>query len=225
MTTLLGTLGFTPEKLLGAIKTVPGVTHVTFYTSHTSRSQDKRRSTAAVRKVEGVLQHLDVPFDHVVLPDPFDFGSMLGRFLQDLKRVRSENAVFNITGGSKPMSMAAAIACMMTGVRTYYVPEEQEGVQAILLPIFQLRYSRVLTPKQRKILEAINTTGPKSESQLAHHLGILESTLSGHLSRLADIGAVTLSADIREGRIHRPELTAAGKLLLSIEDREVLKDR
>jgi len=218
LTRLLGTLGFKPEKFLGAIKTIPGVTHVTFYTAYTGRTQDKRRSVAAARSVERALAELNVPFDAVVLPNPFDFAGMLRRFIHDLQLVDARDSVFNITGGSKPMSMAAAIACMMAGVRTYYVPEEQEGAQAILLPIFRLNYSRLLTPRQREIMRLIAEETPRSERDLASRLGVKESTLSGHLRRLGALGAVALPPDPKQTRIHRPQLTEAGRLMLSIEE-------
>src|SRR2546430_4324468 len=93
MTVLLGTLGFTPAKFLGAIKTLPSVTRVVFYTAHTNRAQDRARSEKAVTEVRQALTHLGIAHEHVRLSDPFDFGAFLTRFLEDIKKAGKEDKV------------------------------------------------------------------------------------------------------------------------------------
>jgi len=217
MTVLLGTLGFTPSKFLGAIKTLPKVTRVVFYTAHTNRARDRARSQKAVAEVHRALASFGILHEHVVLHDPFDFGSFLRRFIEDIKKAGTEPKVFNLTGGTKPMAVAATIACMVLGVPTFYVPEEQELAQAIELPIFRIRYSNVLTPKTYKILELIREASPASLGDLADRLGIQQSTLSGHIRKLEDSAAVRLVSVPGKGQLRRPELTEAGLLLLEAE--------
>lgn len=219
MTVLLGTLGFTPGKFLGAIKTLSGITRVVFYTAHTDRAEDRARSEKAVAEVKRTLTIMSVPFQHVPLSDPFDFGAFLTRFLEDIKKTRSEDVVFNLTGGTKPMAVAATVACMVLGVPAYYVPEEQALEQAIELPIFRIRYSNVLTTKEYKILEVIRDTQPGSLGDLAELVEIEPSTLSGHLRKLEKAAAVRLVAVQGKGQLRRPELTEAGNLLLAVERR------
>ncbi|HLB67692.1 MAG TPA: DUF6293 family protein [Thermoplasmata archaeon] len=217
MTVLFGTLGFTPGKFLGAIKTLPGITRVVFYTAHTGRAEDRARSERAVAEVKRTLTSLNIPFRHVPLEDPFDFGAFLTRFLEDIKKTGSEEMVFNLTGGTKPMAVAATVACMVLGVTAYYVPEEQEGAQAIELPIFRIRYSNVLTTKERRVLEEVRQNQPESLTDLADELGIEPSTLSGHLRNLEKLAAVRLISIEGKGQLRRPELTQAGDLLLAVE--------
>jgi len=215
MTLLFGTLGFTPEKFLGAIKTIPNVTRVVFYTAHTLQPKDRARSERAVQEVERALAALGIPAQHAKLADPFDFGKCLTRLLDDLKHTGAEGIVFNLTGGTKPMVIAAAVACMVLGIPAYYVPEEQHGAQAIELPIFRIRYSTVLTAKELRILEVIQESEPESLKELADRLGIEQSTLSGHLRNLEKLAAIRLVP--MEGLVRRPELTQAGALLLGVE--------
>lgn len=217
MTVLLGTLGFTPAKFLGVIKTLPKITRVVFYTAHTDRARDRARSEKAVAEVRRVLTNLGVAHEHVKLSDPFDFAAFLTRFLGDIKKTGSEDQVFNLTGGTKPMAIAATVACMILGVPAYYVPEEQELAQGIELPIFRIRYSKVLTAKAYRVLEVIRETEPASLGDLAHRLGIEQSTLSGHLRRLEESAAIRLVAVPGKGQLRRPELTEAGSLLLAAE--------
>ncbi len=216
-TVLLGTLGFTPAKFLGAIKTIPNITRVVFYTAHTDQSKDRLRSDKAVAEVTRALTNFGITHEHVELSNPFDFGGFLSRFLNDIKKAGSEDKVFNLTGGTKPMAIAATVACMMLGVPAYYVPEEHELAPGIELPIFRIRYSTLVTAKAYKVLEAIHETEPTSLGDLAHRLGIKQSTLSGHLRKLEEFGAVRLVAVPGKGQLRRPELTEAGTLLLAAE--------
>jgi len=219
MTVLFGTLGFTPEKFLGAIKTIPNVTRVVFYTAHTPRAKDRAQSERAIQEVERALAALGIPSQHVKLADPFDFGGCLTQLLVDLRPAGAEGMVFNLTGGTKPMAIAATVACMVLGVPAYYVPEEQEGAQAIELPIFRIRYSNVLTAKEYRILEVIREFQPRSLKELADRLEIEPSTLSGHLRNLEKLGAIRLIPIEGKGLLRRPDLTEAGTLLLAVERR------
>ncbi len=210
-------MGFTPAKFLGAIKTIPNITRVVFYTAHTDQAADRARSEKTVAEVTRALTNFGIAHEHVKLPNPFDFGAFLTRFLDDIKRAGSEDKVFNLTGGTKPMAIAATVACMMLGVPVYYVPEEHELAPGIELPIFRIRYSTVVTAKAYKVLEAIHGAEPASLGDLADLLGIEQSTLSGHLRRLEEFGAVRLVAVPGKGQLRRPELTQAGTLLLAAE--------
>jgi DNA-binding MarR family transcriptional regulator len=217
MTVLLGTLGFTPKKFLGVLKTLPDVERAVVYTAATERTKDRERVDQAWKEVERTLKSLDIPAERVVLEDPFDFAAFLERFLKDVKVIGPENAVLNLTGGSKPMAVAATVACLVLGVRAVYVPEEQERAKPIDLPIFRIRYSSVLSPKEHRVLETIRDTEPPTLTALASELKILPSTLSGHLRKLELLGAVRLLPIPRQGQARRPELTEAGDLLLRVE--------
>jgi CRISPR locus-related DNA-binding protein len=217
MTVLLGTLGFTPAKFLGAIKTLPDITRVVFYTAHTDQAKDRARSEKAVAEVNRALTNFGIAHEHVKLSDPFNFGAFLTRFLEDIKKAGPEDKVFNLTGGTKPMAIAATVACIMLGIPAYYVPEEHELAPSIELPIFRIRYSTILTPKAYRILETIYEKNPDSLKDLADHLGIEQSTLSGHLRKLEESAAVRLTAVPGKGQLRKPELTQAGTLLLAAE--------
>jgi len=217
MTVLLGTLGFTPKKFLGVLKSLPDIERAIVYTAATGRARDRERVDQAWREVERTLKSLDIPAERVILEDPFDFAAFLERFLKDVKAIGPSNAVLNLTGGTKPMAVAATVACLVLGVRAVYVPEEQERAKAIDLPIFRIRYSSVLTPKEHRVLETIRDEEPANLTALAGRLKILPSTLSGHLRKLETLGAVQLTPVLGEGQARRPELTEAGELLLRVE--------
>lgn len=217
MTVLFGTVGFTPAKFLGAIKTLPRISRVVFYTAHTDRAKDRARSEKAVAEVKQVLDGLGIPHEHVKLNDPFDFGAFLTQILGNLRKAGPEEKVFNLTGGTKPMAIAATVACMVLGIPAHYVPEEQELAQGIELPIFRIRYSKVLTPKTYRVLGVIRETSPASLADLAGRLGIEQSTLSGHLRKLEESGAIRLVAVPGKGQLRRPEVTEAGSLLIAAE--------
>jgi CRISPR locus-related DNA-binding protein len=214
VTVLFGTLGFTPAKFLGALKTLPDVERVVFYTAHTERAKDRDRSEAVIGEVQAALKTFDVPYSHVPLSNPFDFPAILQRFLDDLQAIDPRLAVFNLTGGTKPMAVAATVACMVLGIRAFYVPEEQEGAPAGELPVVRIRYASVLTSAQRRVLEVVRDKEPGSLAALAQLLRVQPPTLSGHLRKLEDLGALRLQAPDQGGQTRRPTLTDAGAMLL-----------
>ncbi len=218
MTTIYATLGFTPEKLLAAVASVPNVERVVFYTAHSPDTRQK--SEHAAKEVEKVLRQLGVESKSVVLRSPWNFLEILRALLEDLGSRPVRDAVFNLTGGPKTMTVAATIVSILLGVPLVYFPEKEEiGRDPIRLPVLKLAYSSLLTDRQRVVLREISKRGGSVRNADLHRaLRITPPSLEHHVRKLEELGMVHVSM-MKEDRRHRiVEITEAGQLLLVAEE-------
>ena len=209
MTLLVSTLGFHAEKLLGAIPQ-SGASEVWFYVAPGTTPAKQAKVDRAVRTVERALRHLGLPFQRRTLRNPFDYLGTLRRFLDDLREAK-EPALVNLTGGPKTMTVAATMACLLLGVPVVYVPEEEENPTPVSLPIVRMRYTHLLRPQMRRVLETLSTRGPMSAADLARYLEIRHSTLDYHLTRLERLGALER---VPQGHRRHVAVSDIGRVLL-----------
>ncbi|MFQ5871694.1 MAG: helix-turn-helix domain-containing protein [Candidatus Geothermarchaeales archaeon] len=220
MVVLFGTLGFHPEKFLAAIPGLGGrVTRVIIYTGAQASGTERSMSEAAISKVIRTLDAMGTSYDHRQFSSPWAFSEIFRVFLHDLQSYPPQDVVFNLTGGPKTMTVAATMACLMHGVRVIYVPEELGGPgAAVELPLLRIRYSQVLTSSQRRILHAIRERLPRTLDELARHLKLRNATVSYHVGRLEELGALTLVRDESNRTFRTPQLTPAGEIMLEAEE-------
>ncbi|MFP4545244.1 MAG: MarR family transcriptional regulator [Methanomassiliicoccales archaeon] len=219
MTVLMGTLGFSPEKFLGALPAVGGsLERVIIYLGHQEGREERRRSSRALTEVTRSLQSMGVPNEYREFSSPWDFDDILSTLMSDIRGIGPEKVLFNLTGGPKTMTVAATMVSLLMGVRVIYVPEELEGRgEAVELPLFRIPYSRVLTERQMQILRTIQEMRPESLVDLSDTLGLKNATVTFHMHRLEEIGAVRL----RQGHsrsVRVPEVSPAGKVMLMADE-------
>jgi len=218
MTVLFSTLGFHPEKLLGAVPNVPDyLERVVVYTA-SENEETRRLSMAALRTVEDALRQMEIQVEHREFDSPWDLSGMLEKLIRDLLKENIDEIVFNLTGGPKTMTVAVTLACLFLGVRAIYVPEKTGNKRAIELPLFRIPYSNVLTRGQLRVLRAIEEFRPESLDELAKRLRLKNPTITFHIQKLEQLGAVVLKQDAHDrlGRI--PNLTEAGRIMLIAEN-------
>lgn len=209
MTVLFGTLGWRPQSLIPSIRSTPGLERVVFYHSDHAKSRDARA------KVMDFCRSLPVPAAAAELDDAFDLLGCAGRIRDDVRKERASSAElrFNIAGGTRLMSSAALLVCILEGIPATYVHDET--YREVPLPLLRITYGRGLTPKQREVLAFLVKNRDKrySETTLARALGVHKATMSHHLRGLAAAGAVERVRDPADARrlVLRP---AAGMELL-----------
>src|SRR3972149_10277440 len=124
MTTLVSTPGFPPAKRLPAVIPIGRVDKVVIYHAP---GEPPAKETSARRALENILAALKgspLRVEPRRLPHPWRVPEMLEAMLEDIRRERPDHCVFNLTGGTKAMAVAATLACVLTGTRAIYVPEE-----------------------------------------------------------------------------------------------------
>lgn len=176
-------------------------------------------SSAALAEVKQTLESLTVPYTHREFSSPWNFIEIVHAMLADMRREPPENVVFNLTGGPKTMTVAATIACLILGARAVYVPEELKGgATPIQLPLLRIRYSAILTESEQRVLRAIQDHQPESLNELASILRLKNPTISFHVGRLREIGAVTFLPNRRNRLLRTPRATPAGEIMLLAEE-------
>jgi CRISPR locus-related DNA-binding protein len=211
MVFLFGTLGWRPESLVPSIRSTPDLEALVFYHSDHPDSQKARDS------VVDYCEAIGLRWKGVELPDAFDLLEIAKRMKSDVRRVRqegSEIARFNISGGTRLMSSAALLVCILEGIPAVYVHDETS--EEIRLPLLRIEYSAALTPKQRRILEYLISNKGKqyTESELAEALQVHKATMNHHLKILESKGVVELITSPRDPRAKIVKPAPAIELLL-----------
>jgi len=186
MTVLFGTLGWRPQSLIPSIRSTEGLERVTFYHSDHAKSR-----TARGRVIE-FCRTLGVPATAVELSDAFNLLQIVERIRADVRRELAGGIPlrFNIAGGTRLMSSAALLTCLLEGIPATYVHDET--YEEIPLPLLRMTYADRLTPRQRAILKFLveHRERAYTESALAKALGVHKATMNHHLRELLDKGAI-----------------------------------
>ncbi len=93
--------------------------------------------------------------------------------------------------------------------------------QALAPPVgvaLRVRYSDVPTEKQQDVLRMIREKAPESLDELAVALHKANATVTFHVQRLQELGAVTLMSNPRNLLFRTPKLTPAGQIMLMAEE-------
>jgi len=218
MVTVLGTLGFHEEKFLPAILATPNVSRVILCYAPGETPEKERKVQLALHRVRRALSGTRAALTEVKLANPWDVSGMLTTFLEELGREGPDNCVFNLTGGTKPMAVAATLACLVTGTKAVYVPEESERPDLIELPLPAIMIRSLLTPSQAKLLRVVAEHEFSSEKDLAEYLRRSAPTVCYHVERLRQVGAIS-EGGTEDRRIVQPRITKTGEVLLLLHER------
>lgn len=186
MTVLFGTLGWRPQSLIPSIRSTVGLERLTFYHSDHAKSREARVKVVEFCRAQGVA------VTPVELSDAFNLLRIVDRIRQDVRKEQASGAAvrFNIAGGTRLMSSAALLVCLLEGIPATYVHDET--YEEISLPLLRMAYANRLTPKQREVLAflVMHRDRVYSETNLAKALGLHKATMNHHLRQLQEKGAI-----------------------------------
>jgi CRISPR locus-related DNA-binding protein len=210
VTILFGTLGWRPQSLMPSIKSTEGLDRVVFYHSAHEKSR------AARSKMLELCGTLGVPATPIELSDAFNLFQIAGRIREDVLKARKDGTVirFNIAGGTRLMSSAALLVCILEGIPTTYVHDETN--EEIQLPLFRMNYASHLSAKQKEILAYLvaHRDRPPNETALAKALGVHKSTMNHHVKQLVAKGVVEVTPDPKDTRAHLIRAAPGAELLV-----------
>lgn len=199
MSIVFGTLGHRSQSLIPTIRSTENVERVIFY--YGGDEEAKRARDAVI----DYCKSLRIPVDAVELPDVFDLMDIAKRIKGDIRQWKkrgSKISIFNIAGGTRPTSSAALLACILEGVPTVYVHDVTHD--EIALPLLEIEYRKILSPKERKILEIIrkqqNRKKQLSQIELAKLFGVTKATMNYHVKQLLKKGVISLTPDPEDMR-------------------------
>ena len=160
---------------------------------------------------------LGVPATAIELSDAFNLFQIAQRIREDIVKARKDAATpirFNIAGGTRLMSSAALLVCILEGIPTTYVHDETN--EEIQLPLFRMNYADHLSAKQKEILAHLvaHRDRPPNETTLAKALGVHKSTMNHHVKQLVLKGVVEVVSDPKDTRAHLIRATPGAELLV-----------
>jgi len=214
MSIVFGTLGYRPQSLIPTIKATENVERVVFYFG------GDQQAWKAKEEVVNYCKNLRIPVDAIELPDVFDLMGIAKRIRADIREWKKRGAkiaIFNIAGGTRPTSSAALLACILEGIPTVYVHDVT--YDEITLPLLKIEYTKVLSAKERKILDVIRKAQakrPLSEVELARQFGVTKATMNYHVKQLLKKGAIAITPDPEDTR--RKQLTIEPTIELLLGD-------
>jgi len=210
VTVLFGTLGWRPQTLLPSIKSTEDLERVVVYHS------DHEKSRAARGKVVAFCEAFGVPVTAVELGDAFNLLQVARHIRDDVRKAGSagQTVRFNLGGGTRVMSSAALLVCILEGIPSTYVHDDTG--EEIPLPLLRMNYAEHLSPRQREILKFLvdHTDTSHSESSLAKAMHVHKTTMSHHLRILAAKGIVEIAPDARDARAHLVRPAPGAELLV-----------
>ncbi|MCK4444161.1 MAG: MarR family transcriptional regulator [Thermoplasmata archaeon] len=209
MTILFGTLGWRPESLIPSIKSTKDLEKLVIYHS------DHEDSIKTRDKVVQYCDTIGLETKTVVLRKPFNLIGIAERIKKDVEEAEADGIPirFNIAGGTRLMSSAALLVCILKGIPTTYVHDD--SFEEIQLPLLRMDYAKVFTKQQRKILDCLlELDAPINQTDLAEKLGIHKATMNHHIKKLNEKGAVEISKKKGDARASLISLAPHMNLLL-----------
>jgi CRISPR-associated protein Csa3 len=138
-----------------------------------------------------------------------DFEGMVVSLKELLER--SEGRIIaNLSGGPREIFLAFTIACLAEAgriTRTTNYSDIDRSLREITLP----NIAAILEDRQKSILRDVGESEPTTITDIAERLHTSESTISRQVSRLADLGALSVR---QKGKTKEVRITLAGKILL-----------
>src|SRR3989475_1227335 len=196
MTVLFGTLGWRHKRLVLTIRWTENIDRLHFYHSDHVKSRDARS------KVIEFCRSLGVPASAVEVTDAYDLLQVASQIRGDVRKERAAGTElrFNIAGGTRLMSSAALLVCILEGIPATYVHDET--YREIPLPLLRITYGEGLTPRQREVLAFLVKNREKdfTETALARALGVHKATMNHHLRELEEKGAIERREDPNDAR-------------------------
>lgn len=138
-----------------------------------------------------------------------DFEGMVVS-LKDLLEKSDGQIIANLSGGPREIFLAFTIACLAKAgriSRTTNYSDIDRSLREITLP----NIAAILEDRQKSILRDVGESEPTTITDIAERLQISESTISRQVSRLADLGALSVQ---QKGKTKEVRITLTGKILL-----------
>jgi len=222
MVVVFATVGFHPEAIKPAIKHLANIKKCVFFCGSTPEEDSRKRLAQTKEHLETACKMMDIPTEFIDLPDEADFCDIFRKIRSKLREEGgkdvAKNCVFNITGGTKPMSLAAVMACVHEGVDAYYYTIDED--QPVKIPLLRVKYADNITEKQKEILTFIGNT-PSNEtccaSDIAKKMRLSPATVSTHLDRLENVGGIERTPNKKNRSSDIIKITDAAKLMLEDE--------
>jgi CRISPR locus-related DNA-binding protein len=208
MVTIFATLGWEPKSVIPSIKIRDNVEELVLYYSPDEKGEK------AYKELWDFCSSIDLGLKPTKLKDPFDLIKIANAIRKALKKYAKKEIIFNITGGTKVMSSAALLACILEGVPTVYCNEKTGKEEP--LPLMQIKYKEFLSTQQKEILKIIKELGERCTSvAVAKKANLKKATVSHHIKELENKGLIIMETSKEDARKKFLKIAESVELLLS----------
>lgn len=202
---IFGTLGFTPTKFLPTLRLRDDVERAVVFHNNNSKSRQ------AAKEIEGYCRELGIT--HAQKPvDAFDLVDCASAMQEEVRKADNDNILFNVTGGTKVLTAAAILTCILEGVRAIYVHDDTGD--EVRLPLLTAPYENLLTDAQRQVLQHVAGHPGCNQQEVCNALTLTKPTVSHHIGRLVDHGLLLQVTDPNDGRRKALKMIPSARLLL-----------
>lgn len=227
MKIVLATIGKTAEAVRPTLRHEAPLDRVVLV-----RYGEHKRLKLGTERTRKMFKNAGIQVRVVELEDGYDFAGVLKQVIEAVDQEErtlpppreDHEIVFDVTGGTKVMALAAFTAAWKLGKRVVYNDETaDEADEHVQLPVEGLRENGPLSETAMRILQyvqevhrpvsladAVSAVAAKKEAARAR------SVVAYHLDRLAQRGIMERVDDPRDRRLVRYQLTAAGEVALLV---------
>lgn len=201
---IFGTLGFTPNKFLPTLREHDNVENAVVFHNNNQKSQ------AAAKAIDAYCRDVGIPYTQIPV-DAFDLIDCASAMQKEIRRTRDGGILFNVTGGTKVLTAAAILTCILEGVRAVYVHEETHD--EVPLPLLTAPYEDLLTEPQRQVLQHVAAQPGCSQGDLCNALDLTKPTVSHHIRRLVGHGLLVQTNHPQDARRKSLHMIPSARLL------------
>lgn len=199
--TIISTFGESPGGTIASIKQ-NGCEKLILVLSKDLTPKAKK----GLERVEDLAKQLKINLEKVEV-SPYALMENIQKIKQLIAAQDGNEVILNVTGGRKPLSLAATLAGFVANPsKIIYIQEEND--QPIEIPKFTLG-NKLLRPEKMKILKCVknNTTVEEIRKKLGNKK---YHTIMKHLRELEEAGLIKLES---KSNPHRYSITPSGELL------------
>ncbi len=202
---IFGTLGFTPAKFLPTLRQRDDVERAVVFHNNNKKSRD------AAGQIESYCRELGIAHDQRPV-NAFDLVDCASAMQNEIRKSEGNEILFNVTGGTKVLTAAAILTCILEGVRAIYVHDDTG--EEVRLPLLTAPYENLLTEAQRQVLQHVATYPGCSQQEVCNALELTKPTVSHHIGRLVEHGLLLQVADSKDARRKALKVIPSARLLL-----------
>jgi len=166
-----------------------------------------KKAKEGLKRTEQIARQMNIRVEKVAVP-PYELMENIQKIKRLITTQDGNNVILNVTGGRKPLSLAATLAGFVANPsKIIYVQEEND--QPIEIPKFTLG-DKLLRPEKMKILKCIenNTTVKEIKEKLGNRKKY--HNITKHLRELERLELIRLD---NNSRPHKYSITTSGELL------------
>jgi len=204
MKTLIATFGEEPGGIIASIKQHGCEKLILLVPDNLSSKGSK-----GLEKTEDVAKQLEIIVKRITV-SPYSIMDNINKIKKLIISQKGDQVVLNVTGGRKPLSLAATLAAFVANPqRIEYIQEENN--QPIEIPMFTMG-EKLLTEEKRAILKTIkNNTSFEDirDSLMGNNSSTEYHAIMKHLRWLIEMGLIKTNS----GRPQTYRITPSGELV------------